>query len=47
MRTKPLTEVISSNVYRTISLVPWINFGVNDMGVGKKIGQEGMDMSRE
>jgi len=47
VRTKPLTEVISSNVYRTISLVAWINLGMNDMGVGKKIGQESMDMSRE
>jgi hypothetical protein len=47
VRTKPLTEVISSNVYGTISLVAWINLGMNDMRVGKKIGQESMDMSRE
>lgn len=47
MRLKPCTQIVPSNLDGLVRFVPWVQFGVDNMGLGKRRLQVVVDMGRE
>ena len=47
MRCQPLAKVVTGNLDRLVGFVPGVDLGVDGMGLGEKVLQEGVYMGGE